>query len=98
MSLRHLVLLRFHDGTEPAQVEAIVEALRALPAQIPELGDYRVGPDLALAEGNWAFGIAADFASQADYEAYRDHPAHQQAIHDHIAPHVAARAAVQYAT
>jgi len=98
MSLRHLVLLRFHEGTEPEQVEAIATALRTLPGQIPELQGYLVGTDLALADGNFAFGISADFASQADYEAYRDHPAHQAVIHDLIAPHVAARAAVQYAT
>lgn len=98
MSVRHLVLLRFHEGTGPDQVEAVAEALRSLPGQIPELVDYRVGPDLGLADGNFEFGICADFATEADYATYRDHPAHQAVIHDLIAPLVAARAAVQYAT
>ncbi|CAN5685726.1 Dabb family protein [soil metagenome] len=98
MSLRHLVLLRFHEGTGPDQIEAVATALRTLPGQIPELQGYLVGPDLGLADGNFEFGIAADFASQADYEVYRDHPAHQAVIHDLIAPLVAARSAVQYAT
>ncbi len=98
MSLRHLVLLRFHEGTEPAQVAAIADALRTLPGKIPELADYRVGPDLAISDGTYEFGISADFASEADYAAYRDHPAHQAVIHDLIAPLVAARAAVQFAT
>ncbi len=96
MSLRHLVLLRFHEGTEPAQIEAVTAALRTLPGQIPELVAYHVGPDLGLADGNWEFGIAADFANAAHYATYRDHPAHQAVIHDLIAPLVAARAAVQY--
>lgn len=96
MSLRHLVLLRFREGTEPAQVEAIATALRTLPGQIPELVDYQVGSDLGLAEGNFEFGIAAQFATEADYATYRDHPAHQAVIHELIAPLVAARAAVQY--
>ena len=98
MSLRHLVLLRFRAGTSPDQVEAIAAALRTLPDQIPELAAYLVGPDLALSDGTFDFGIAADFASRADYETYRDHPAHQAVIHELIAPLVAERAAVQYAT
>jgi Stress responsive A/B Barrel Domain len=98
MPLRHLVLLRFHEGTEPATVDAITDALRALPDQIPELADYRVGPDLALNEGNHEYGICADFASEADYLVYRDHPAHQAVIRDLIAPVLAGRAAVQFAT
>lgn len=98
MPLRHLVLLRFHPGTSPEQVAAIATALRTLPGQIPELGTYLVGPDLAISDGTYDFGIAADFASQADYETYRDHPAHQAVIHELIAPLVAERAAVQYAT
>lgn len=96
MSLRHVVLLRFVEGTSPEQVEAVAAGLRSLPARIPELVDYRVGADLGLAEGTWDFGIVADVASVADYQAYRDHPAHQQVIHDLIAPLVADRAAVQY--
>ncbi|MCU1498915.1 MAG: Dabb family protein [Acidimicrobiales bacterium] len=98
MSMRHVVLLRFVEGTQPAEVEAITAALSTLPGQIPELADYRVGPDLELADGTWDFGIVADFASVAHYEAYRDHPTHQQVIHDLIAPRVAERAAVQYVT
>ena len=98
MSLRHLVLLRFHPDTEAAQVEAVTAALRTLPGQIPALAAYLVGPDLAISDGTYDFGIAADFASQGDYETYRDHPAHQAVIGDLIAPLVAERAAVQYAT
>lgn len=98
MSLRHLVLLRFQEGTEPAQIETIAQALRTLPALIPEIAEYRVGTDLALADSNWQFGIAADFATQADYVVYRDHAEHQRIIRDLVRPVVADRAAVQYDT
>jgi hypothetical protein len=98
MSLRHLVLLRFHEGTDPAEVEAVVEALRALPAAIPELVDYRVGADLGLSEGAWDLGIAADFATADDFTTYREHPDHLRVIRELITPLVADRAAIQYAT
>ncbi len=98
MTLHHLVLFRFHEDTEAAEVDAVVEALRALPATIPELAGYRVGADLGLTEGTWDLGVAADFASGDDFATYREHPAHQQVIHDLITPLVAARATVQYRT
>lgn len=96
--MRHLVLLRFHEGTEPERVRAIAAALAELPALIPGLEGYRVGADLALAEGTWDFGISADFASEADWAAYQSHPEHQRVIGELIGPVVAERAAVQIAT
>ncbi len=98
MPLRHVVLLRFKPGTEPGQVDEIARALRALPGSIPELDDYRVGRDLGLTEGNWEFGIAADFATEDHYRTYRDDPDHQRIIRELIQPLVAERAAVQFAT
>lgn len=98
MPLRHVVLLKFHEETSATTVQAIGDALRGLPAVIPELQSYRVGPDLELADGTWDFVVSGDFASKADYEVYRDHPAHLQIIKDLIAPHVATRAAAQIAT
>jgi hypothetical protein len=98
MSIRHVVLLKFVEGTEPATVEALAAGLRALPARIPELVDYRVGPDLRVAEGTWDFAVTADFASIEDFLTYRDHPDHQAVIHELIAPHVETRMSVQFAT
>ncbi len=98
MSLRHLVLLRFHEGTEPARVEALVAGLRELPGLIPGLDRYLVGPDLGLAEGTWDLGISADFADEAAWAAYQAHPEHQRVIVELVRPITAERAAVQFAT
>lgn len=98
MSLRHIVILTFHEGTEPEAVEALTRGLRALPAQIPEIADYRVGADLAIAGGPGDFAVTADFASVEDFLVYRDHPAHLEVIRELIAPHVADRINVQFAT
>ena len=96
MPLRHLVLLNFTPETTIDDVTDITEALRTLPALIPELVAYHVGPNLGIADGTWDYGIAADFADQDDWATYRDHPDHVRIIHDLIAPHVRERAAVQY--
>ena len=98
MGLRHVINLTFRDDTTDEQVEAAVAALRALPGQIPEIESYVVGRDAGISEGNADLAIVADFASVADYEVYRDHPAHQAVIKDHFVPIIAGRTAVQHHT
>ncbi len=87
----------FRDGVTADQVRALTTALQALPGQIPEIRDYRFGPDLAVNDGNHHYAVVADFDSVDGYLAYRDHPAHQALIAEHIRPIVASRAAVQLA-
>jgi len=93
---RHVVLFRWTPDTTAEHVERITTGLRALPAQIPEMGTYRCGSDLGISDGAFDFAVVADFADQASWLTYRDHPLHQQVIADHIAPHIAERAALQY--
>lgn len=98
MGFRHVVMFRWNDAADDAGRRAVSDALALLPAQIPEILRYRFGPDVGLADGNWDFAVVADFADQAGYEVYRDHPVHQAVITDRIRPLVAQRAAVQMLT
>ena len=94
---RHVVLLRWNESATPEARRAVVDALEALPAAIPEIRGYRVGVDAGLApEGNSDLAIVADFDDVAGYLVYRDHPTHQDVIARLIRPIVAARAAVQH--
>ena len=94
--LRHIALFRWRDDTTPEDIAAVEAALATLPSLIPELVEYHFGRDAGLAEGNWDFAVVAGVASVEDYEAYRDHPAHQAALADRVRPHLAERAAVQH--
>lgn len=94
--IRHVVMFRWNDTVTDSSVAALSAALDALPSQIPELVAYRHGGDLGLAPTNFDYAVAADLASVDDFAVYRDHPAHQAFIAEHIAPHVAERVAVQY--
>jgi len=96
MGLRHIVTLTFRDDTPSGDVEAIADALRQLPAQIPELRSYVVGVDAGLSEGNASLAVVADFDDVAGWQAYRDHPAHQAVITQQIVPVLASRSAVQH--
>lgn len=98
MSLRHVVCFRFHPGTTADQVDALASGLRELPALIPEIAAYQVGPNLGINPGTWDFAVTADFASEADFIVYRDHPEHQGRIQQFVVPITDERVAVQFAT
>lgn len=93
--IRHVVAITFRDDTTDDTKITILDALRSLPASIPEVANYEVGYDVGRSEGNATLAIVADFASWDDYAVYRDHPAHHEVI-GLIAPVVSARAAVQH--
>jgi hypothetical protein len=93
---RHVVMFKWNDDVDAAHVETTGAALDALVATIPEVREYRHGPDLGISEGNYDYAIVGEYASVDDYVTYRDHPDHQQVIADYIKDRISARAAVQY--
>lgn len=96
MTFRHVVMLSWIDGTTAEQQQTVVDGLRALPGQIPEIRSYTVGTDAGVNEGNHNVVIMADFDCVDDYLVYRDHPVHRALIAEHISPILAGRAAVQH--
>jgi hypothetical protein len=94
---RHVVLLRF-EGASDEQIDAVVSALRGLPAVLPSLRSYVVGRDAGInpGAGNFDVAVVADCDDVDGYVAYRDHPAHRKVIDELITPILTARAAVQH--
>lgn len=93
---RHVVLFRWKPDATDDDKAAVGRALAELPVAIPTLRDYRFGPDAGVNAGNFGFAVVADFDDVDGYLVYRDHPAHQAVIAEHIAPVLAERAAVQF--
>jgi hypothetical protein len=99
MPLRHVVLLKFQQGTTVEQRSALEQGLAGLPGAIPEIAGYSFGQDAGLdPDRNHDFTIVADFDSEAEYSVYASHPAHQKLIQELVKPILApgGRAAVQY--
>ncbi|GAA4526056.1 MULTISPECIES: Dabb family protein [Nonomuraea] len=94
--IRHVVLFTWSPEATEEQKAAVAAELRELPGQIPEIRSYLLGPDAGINPGNHDFAVVADFDSEDDYRAYRDHPRHQAVIAEHIKPILATRAAVQF--
>jgi len=94
--LRHVVLLELEADIDPDCTSVLVDALRALPAQIDAIDAYAVHLDADLAEGNATVAVVGDFVDADAWQHYQDHPAHQQVIRDHVRPVLADRAAIQF--
>ncbi|MFZ2174917.1 MAG: Dabb family protein [Rhodococcus sp. (in: high G+C Gram-positive bacteria)] len=92
---RHVGLLTLNDEATTTNRNGIVEALRALPGQIPGLQKAEVSTDAGLTEGNADVMFTMTFDSQASWEAYRAHPAHVAVLTDHIKPVLASKTFVQ---
>ena len=94
--IRHCVIFRFAPGTDPRAIEALAEALRALPGLVPEIAAYWVGADLGLRDTNADFAVVADLADEDAFRTYSGHPAHLDVIATHVEPLSAERHAVQF--
>jgi hypothetical protein len=94
--LRHIALFKWKDETTPAQVAAVVQRLGKLPSEVPEIAGYSFGSDAGLSEGAADFAVVADFATEADWRTYMQHPAHLKVIEDVIVPIRESRVFLQY--
>jgi len=94
--IRHVALFRWTPEATQEQKQRVAAELRRLPALLPALRAYQVGPDLGLAEGNFEFAVVADFDDVEGLWTYRDYPEHRAIIAEFIQPIAAQRATIQY--
>lgn len=93
---RHVVLFTWTEEATDEQKATVATELGKLTGIIPEIRAYTLGTDAGVNPGNHEFAVVADFDSVDDYLVYRDHPAHQAVIVEHVKPIVATRAAAQF--
>merc|ERR1712159_817046 len=87
-AVRHHVLLRFKPETTAEQVKNMEDALKTLPAIIPEIQKFQAGkqvPDIDDGR-NVDFAITADFRSNEGYQVYAKDDRHIAIINEYIKP------------
>jgi len=77
--LRHVVLLKFKEGTDAADIRKIENAFRALPSKIEAIYDFEWGTDVSVENLQKGFThcFFVSFLSEADRAIYIPHPAHK---------------------
>lgn len=94
--IRHVVMMRWQDGTTDAQIQAVHDGLAAMPDLVPGIISYQFGSDLKMGEDNADFVLVAEFDSVDDYKVYTTHPDHLAVIEASIRPIVDSLTRVQY--
>ena len=59
-------MFRWTPEATEEQKQQVTAELRRLPALLPVLRAYHVGPDLGLVKGNFEFAVVADFDDLGD--------------------------------
>jgi hypothetical protein len=87
--LRHVVLLKFKDGTTREQVKTIEDAFLALPSKIPDVVDFEWGTNNSpenLSQG-FTHCFFITFRNAEGRAAYLPHPEHKKFV-ELLRPHL----------
>ncbi len=78
--LRHVVLVKFKDGTTTEQIRQIENTFSAMPSKIDVIYDYEWGTDVSVENLQQGFThcFILTFRSEADRGVYLPHPVHKE--------------------
>ena len=94
--IRHIALFRLKAEAPSDTSRALEDELFQLAQKIPEIERYDYGSDLGLREGNYDFGVVADFDSADAFKAYATHPDHLAFIENVLGPVLEERVSIQF--
>ncbi|MCC3376883.1 Dabb family protein [Cohnella sp. REN36] len=80
-TIRHMVVFDLKHPRESAAARQFLEDGRRMLTSIPTVRNFGAYDQIS-AKNDYAYGFSMDFASQADYDAYNDHPAHMQFVRE----------------
>ncbi|MBT4287585.1 MAG: Dabb family protein [Deltaproteobacteria bacterium] len=87
--LRHVVLLKFKDGTAETDIACVENAFRELPEKIDAIHSFEFGTNVSpenLAQG-FTHCFFLSFLTAPDRDSYLPHPAHKE-FGNVLSPHV----------
>ena len=76
----HMFAFRMKPGVTAAQKELMVQEIRALQAQIPEILESWIGINESPRGAGYELGGTMKFASKVSFAKYGPHPAHQNLL------------------
>lgn len=91
--VKHMVFFRL-EGLTDAQETAMTEAFESLVAVIPELRSLCLGRNISTRDDQFTHGLISEHDDMTACMAYVNHPAHQAAVAEHLAPYLKQRAIV----
>jgi hypothetical protein len=78
--LKHVVFFKFKEGVADAEIATLENALRALPAKIPEIKGFQFGRDMVRSDRSYDFSLVSEFDNLEAMKRYQVHPDHVPVI------------------
>ncbi|QDU64703.1 Stress responsive A/B Barrel Domain protein [Planctomycetes bacterium Pan216] len=94
--VEHIVLFEIKEDASNESVMSMLEGLRRLKGEIPEIVELAVGRNFSDRGKSFEYGLLVRFESPEALEAYRKHPAHQDVLDRLIKPVVSDVLAVDF--
>ncbi len=94
--IKHIVLLKWKDGTDAEAVSAISHGFAQLAQSVNEISSYHFGTDAGIYPNEYDYGLVAEFATEADFKRYAANADHQQLMKDLISPVMESYTALQF--
>jgi hypothetical protein len=82
----HVVLFRWKPGVTAEQRQAVLTALRSLPAAIPGIIELTCGDNFTDRARGYETGLVVRFRDRKALEEYLPHPAHRRVVDEVINP------------
>lgn len=95
-TFRHMLMIKFGRDVTRQQIQDLADGLAKMPQIMDYIRRYEFGPDLALSDETFDFGLIADFDSEEDWRTYLNHSDHQILVHNLLKPVVDQLVRVQY--
>jgi hypothetical protein len=76
----HTFIFRWKPRVTDDQKQRTVQAIKALHGRIPGLIETLVGHNISPRSQGYELGGVMKFADRATFEAYNDHPVHQELL------------------
>ncbi|MAG29503.1 MAG: stress protein [Deltaproteobacteria bacterium] len=94
--IRHVALFRLKDDAPQGARHSLEEGLAAIAQTIPQIAAYSYGADLGMRDGNFDFGVVADFENAEAFQSYVEHPDHRAFVEQRLSPVVDERVSIQF--
>jgi len=82
----HVVFYKMKPGTTEADERSLVDQARRELAKLPGVMNLRVGRNIDASAQGYSIALVMDFQDEADLEAYRVHPEHQNFVKNIAGP------------
>ncbi|MGB3414233.1 MAG: Dabb family protein [Microbacteriaceae bacterium] len=78
--LRHIACIQFEPGFPEQSIEHFLQRLRELQSLVPDIIKLSAGRNTLQGDGRFDIGLTVDFADEAAYEQYNQHPEHLHVV------------------